>query len=126
MYTFVLGPNSIVLRECTCGSPKLPHGDLDLVAGYISDDECMFRVGVAPDGEKLQLNDPMPLSAKTPRSLPLQAIRELILYFIHPNRTPSSLVAAERVHVVPSVCLAILECLVCTGSCRYVGCPGMQ
>ncbi len=76
--TLVLGPNTIVLRECLVGESELPHGRFDLVAGSLNVKDQSYAVAVIIDGEECELKDPVGIETKTPKALRKGAISELI------------------------------------------------
>lgn len=75
----MLGPNSIVLRECEVGSPEVPHGTLDLVAGKMDKDQP-YSVAVTIDSEEFMVTDLVGLEAKSPQTMRVRAISELVTF----------------------------------------------
>lgn len=61
--TILLGPNSIVLRECQVGT---------------SEEKNESYIAVAVDSEEFKLEDPKSIEAKLPNAMPIVAISELI------------------------------------------------
>lgn len=75
--TILLGPNSIVLRECQVGTSEMPHGIFDIVAGKLEEKNESY-IAVTVDSEEFKLEDPKSIEAKLPNAMPIVAISELI------------------------------------------------
>ena len=73
----LLGPNSFVFRDYELGSPQLPHGNVDIVAGVERNEECQIFVAACVDGNTVELGDPFAVSAQRYTKLPKEAISKL-------------------------------------------------
>ncbi len=73
----VLGPNCFILRECEVGTSEVPHGIFNLVAG-VEKEESTFTLGVTVGEEELFLQDSVGMEAKTPNTMRVDTISELI------------------------------------------------
>ena len=66
----VLGGDSVVFKECEIAGKSLPHGDIDVVAGRIGEEDGIdltSAIGIITDADNTSIpdNDPIGVSTKT-------------------------------------------------------------
>ena len=87
---FVLGCfcPAVVYEECRIAGQRLPHGDVDIVAGQLNaDDDITYTFGCTcvVDGEPVGLYDPFGVSAKTETTLKREAVSKFESYLSAAN-----------------------------------------
>ena len=75
----VLGDDSVVFNECEIAGTSLPHGDIDIVAGWIDEEngiDLSSAIGIVIDVNKtsIPVSDPISVSTKTHRTLATRAV----------------------------------------------------
>ena len=78
MCLIVLGTCSVVFRKCEVANQSLPHGTIDMVAGWFVDDDSItdgptdLSIGIYTSGRIFQLCQPFAVHpSKTPQTLQL-------------------------------------------------------
>ena len=70
----VLGGDSVVFEECEIASKSLPHGDIDIIAGLIGEEDSTdltsaIGIVIEADNTSIPVNDTIGVSIKTHQTL---------------------------------------------------------